>query len=65
MELRSGQGDWNVALSELDIYNYPQLRNKQANLTINNFIEKSGLIDIWRTLYPNRKRFTWRSEKTM
>ena len=56
-------GDWNVALSELDIYNYPQLRNKQANMTINKFIKKSGLIDIWHTLYPNRKRFTWRSEK--
>ena len=26
-------------------------------------MKKTGLIDIWRTLNPDRKRFTWRSEK--
>ena len=56
-------GDWNAALSKNDIYNYPTLRNPLASQTINNFINRTGLIDIWRTQNPDRKRFTWRSNK--
>ena len=56
-------GDWNAALSINDTYNYLQLRNHLSSSTINKHIERSGLIDIWRTQFPERKRFTWRSEK--
>ena len=51
-------GDWNVALSDNDIYNYSHLRNQHANSIINNFMKKTGLIDMWHTLNPDRKRFT-------
>ena len=56
-------GDWNAALSNNDIYNYPQLRNPLASQTINNFMNKTGLLDIWRIQNPERKRFTRRSTK--
>ena len=56
-------GDWNAALSDNDIYNYATLRNPLASQTINNFINKTGLIDIWRIQHSDRKRFTWRSNK--
>ena len=56
-------GDWNAALSNIDIYNYAKLRNPLASQAINNFKFKTGLIDLWRIQNPNRKRFTWRSEK--
>ena len=56
-------GDWNVALSENDFYNYSKLRNHLSSNTINNFMDRTGLLDIWRMQYPTRKRFTWRTEK--
>ena len=56
-------GDWNAALSNNDIYNYPQLRNLLASQTINNFMNKTGLLDIWRIQNPERKRFRWRLTK--
>ena len=55
--------DWNAALSDNDIYNYTTLRNPLASQIINNFSNKTGLIDIWRIQNPDRKRFTWRSTK--
>ena len=56
-------GDWNAALSDNDIYNYTTLRHSLASQTINNYINKTGLIDIWRIQHSERKRFTWRSNK--
>ena len=50
-------------MSEKDIYNYTTLRNPLASQTINNFMVKGNLVDIWRMQYENRKRFTWRSDK--
>ena len=57
-------GDWNVALSDKNIYNYSNLRNHQSNCGIIKHMDRTGLIDIWRVLDPERKRFTWRSEKS-
>ena len=56
-------GDWNAALSENNIYNYTALRNPLASKTINSFMSKGNLLDIWRIQHENRKRFTWRSDK--
>ena len=41
-------GDWNAALSDIDIYNYAKLRNPLASQAINDFKFKIGLIDLWR-----------------
>ena len=56
-------GDWNAALSEIDIYNYAKLRNPMACQAINNFMSKTNLSDIWRMQNLKRKRFTLRSDK--
>ena len=56
-------GDWNAALSEIDIYNYAKLRNPMASQVINKFISKTNLSDIWIMQNLTRKRFTWRSDK--
>ena len=54
-------GDWNVALTDLDRYNYNKVCNPQANSAIKDFLSKHNLIDIWRIQNLERKRYTWKS----
>ena len=54
-------GDWNVALSDLDRYNYNRVRNLQSNSIIKDHLSKHNLIDIWRVQNSERKRYTWKS----
>ena len=56
-------GDWNVSLTDLDNYNYVKARNTKSNIIINNFIKNNTMSDIWRKQSPDRKRFTWRTER--
>ena len=54
-------GDWNVALEPIDTYNYPRMRNPNANASIKKYISGNSLIDIWRTQNPEKKRYSWKS----
>ena len=56
-------GDWNVSLSTLDNYNYVKQRNPSAKKKINEFLNTNNMIDIWRLQNPDRKRFTWRTDR--
>ena len=56
-------GDWNTPLTEMDTYNYNVIRHPKCRETINNFILKESMVDIWRLSNKNMKGFTWRSQK--
>ena len=54
-------GDWNISLSQdLDTFGY----NYENNVNSKNFIlscmDNLGLIDVFRTLHPYSKRYSWR-----
>ena len=55
--------DWNVSLSALDNHNYIKQRNPNSNKKIIDFINNNNMIDIWRLQNPDRKRFTWRTDR--
>ena len=55
-------GDWNVILNPfLDTRNYRNLNNRQRSRKL--ILEKMdslNLIDVFRTVYPDKKLYTWR-----
>ena len=54
-------GDWNVSNNfNLDCYNYKHHNNPHAAEQIELFSDNLDLIDIWRELNPELRRFTWR-----
>ena len=55
-------GDWNVVLDRnLDSRNYASTTNRPRSRTaILNMMSKLDLIDIFRTLYPSSRKYTWR-----
>ena len=54
-------GDWNVSLSQdLDTFGYAAENNINAKKCILATMENLGLVDIFRYLYPNKKRYSWR-----
>ena len=54
-------GDWNISLSqELDTFGYTAENNINAKKSLLLLIENLGLMDIFRELYPTKKRFSWR-----
>ena len=54
-------GDWNLVLDfKLDYYNYKHHHNTKTQEQVDNFIINLYLLDIWRKLYPNMRRYTWR-----
>ncbi|VDI02998.1 Hypothetical predicted protein [Mytilus galloprovincialis] len=54
-------GDWNV-LQDLDkdTSNYSAKNKKRAHDNILDMIESLDLVDIWRAINTDTKRFTWR-----
>ena len=56
-------GDWNVALEEMDIYNYKSHRNCKNVDLIKKQMRNKNLIDIWRLQNPIVKRFTLGTKK--
>ena len=54
-------GDFNLAMSqELDTYGYISENNKNAKIVLKEGLASLGLIDIFRELNPQKKRFSWR-----
>ena len=54
-------GDWNLVLDyTLDYYNYKHHNNIKAQEQVDNLMINLDLLDIWRELYPEMRRYTWR-----
>ena len=54
-------GDWNVVQDfDKDTSHYSAKNNIRAHDKILDMIESLDLVDIWRALNPDTKRFTWR-----
>ena len=54
-------GDWNLVQNfNLDYFNYKHYNNEKAQKQVNEMMIDLDLIDIWRELNPDLKRFTWR-----
>ena len=54
-------GDWNVVQDfNLDTVNYKSKNNIKSNEQILEMKNSLDLVDIWRSLNPETKRFTWR-----
>ena len=54
-------GDWNLVLDyTLDYYNYKYHNNIKAQEQVDNLMINLDLLDIWRELYPEMRRYTWR-----
>ena len=54
-------GDWNVVLDyEWDTVGYKHKNNPKANAAVLDLMKILDLGDIYRTLHPDKHRFTWR-----
>ena len=47
---------------ELDSMNYKNLNNPKARLEVFNLIENLDLKDVFREIYPEKKRYSWRKK---
>ena len=55
-------GDFNTVIDyKLDKYNGKENTKRKSNQIINKIIDNCELNDIWRTKYPDIKRYTWHS----
>ena len=53
--------DWNLVLDyTLDYYNYKHYNNIKAQEQLLNLVINLDLLVIWRELYPEMRRYTWR-----
>ena len=54
-------GDWNLVLDyTLDYYNYKHHTNIKAQEQVDSLMINLDLLDIWRELYLEMRRYTWR-----
>jgi exonuclease III len=54
-------GDWNVPLNySMDTLNYIHKNNEKAQKQIHFMMEQLDLVDSFRELNPDIKRYTWR-----
>ena len=54
-------GDFNLVLDPVkDCSNYKNINNPRSQKKIHEIIENCDLLDIYRLMHPNDKRFTWR-----
>ena len=54
-------GDWNLVLDfTLDYYNYKHFNNAKAQEQVENLMINFDLLDIWREIHPEMRRYTWR-----
>lgn len=54
-------GDFNIALNpEIDTKNYCNISNPNARLKLLEQIDDHNLVDIWRDLHPDDRKYTWR-----
>lgn len=57
-------GDWNLVLNfVLDYFNYKHYNNVKAKEQVHNLITNLDLVDIWREINPELRRFTWRRNR--
>ena len=58
-------GDWNVVLNPaLDSSRYRAVNRPRARKKVYDLMLKYDLIDSWRELYPEKKKYTWRRFKS-
>ena len=56
-------GDLNLVLDSLkDCYNYTNVNNPRSRQKVVDLITELELVDVYRYLYPNQKRYTWRKK---
>ena len=54
-------GDWNLVQDfNLDYFNYKHYNNEKAQKQVHEMMTELDLVDIWRVLNPELKRYTWR-----
>ena len=59
-------GDFNLVLNpELDYYNYTNINNEKAREKLIEIIEDRSLVDPFRELHPEEKRYTWRKRSPL
>ena len=60
-------GDWNVVLDmKTDARNYKSVSNHpRSRENIRNLIDKLELVDVWRDIHPEKRKYTWRRFNTM
>ncbi len=57
-------GDWNlVQKADMDLFNYKHINNPKSRDVLLEIIEEENLLDPWRDLNPDNKRYTWRQPK--
>ena len=57
-------GDYNLILDpKIDCSNYINLNNPQARKVVLDLMRDQSLIDVYRSLNPQKTRFTWRKKK--
>ena len=55
-------GDWNLVLDQgKDTHNYIHENNVNARNAVIQKMQENNLVDPWRTLHPDEKRYTWTS----
>ena len=53
-------GDFNLVLNpDIDLKNYLHVNNPQSVQALKNQIQNYNLVDIWRELHPDEKKYTW------
>ena len=59
-------GDFNIVLNpKMDKWGGENESPSKAALYLKSFLERNNIIDIWRTLYPDKKQYTWRRKNPM
>ena len=60
-------GDWNVILDpSLDVRNYKSLNPRpRSRRVIKEMIDNCDLFDVFRTVYPSKRQYTWRRFNTI
>ena len=59
-------GDFNLVINpDLDYYNYVNINNEKARSKLLEIIEHKNLVDPFREIFPNKKRYTWRKRSPL
>ncbi len=59
-------GDFNLVLNqEMDTFNYININNPRAKEKVLDIIDIHNLIDPFRQIYPDKKRYTWRKSNPL
>jgi len=57
-------GDWNLVLDqERDTRGYLRENNRKARQAVLDMVENMDLLDIWRSIHPDKRQYTWKNAK--